>query len=555
MTAAAFQPLADGEPLPEITFVPTDDEADLLGSILGTDHVAAFLPQTFARDVEMVRGKRVLVVQPVGDVLERVLAMRPAEVLVFDYLPLGCTTLAELVGVGLVGEFDAAAREALLIRWAEVVQLARLVDLGQSWEPGGTQVPSAAKSATAKWPVPLGPAAKIGLVGEFLRLVEPETEADPAALVMSLLTFTGNAVGRAPYFLADGARHGGNLFSVIVGETSRGRKGTSEAHARNLFTIAEPTWTKRVIGGLSSGEGLIYHVRDATERQDKAGKVTKDPGRLDHRLMVRETEFGKVLQAGSRQGCTLLQVLRQAWDGDILGTLTRAEPMTATDAHVSLLAHVTVRELTALLDDANIFGGFGNRCLWICARRQRELPFGGNVDKNALHGLAKRLEKALEKARHQARLFGMTPAATDAWPAIYSSLTRAVPGVLGAVTSRSEAQVRRLALIYAILDFAEAVDLPHLLAAVEVMRYGFESARWIFGEATGDSVTDKIAAELRDAFPEWMARDTIRGWFGGHIGSDRITAALEMLRQAGKAECKAEATGGRPKELWQWSGS
>jgi hypothetical protein len=77
------------------------------------------------------------------------------------------------------------------------------------------------------WPSPLGDAAYHGLAGEFVRLVGPQTEADPAALLFQLLTTLGSIIGRGPYYRVGPEHHGMNLFMVCVAESSKGRKGTS----------------------------------------------------------------------------------------------------------------------------------------------------------------------------------------------------------------------------------------------------------------------------------------------------------------------------------------
>ena len=44
---------------------------------------------------------------------------------------------------------------------------------------------------------------------------------------------------------------------------------------------------------------------------------------MDKRLLVVEPEFANVLKQTERQGNTLSVVLRQAWDGKSLGTMTK----------------------------------------------------------------------------------------------------------------------------------------------------------------------------------------------------------------------------------------
>ena len=159
------------------------------------------------------------------------------------------------------------------------------------------------------WPDPLCAEAFHGLAGEVVDLIAPHSEADPAALLIQFLVAFGNAIGRGPFFEVEGDRHATNLFTLMVGETAKARKGTSWSRIRRLFTLAEEAWVRsRVESGLSSGEGLIWAVRDPIERQERIreGNETRyetavsDPGVEDKRLLVLEEEFASTLRADRR---------------------------------------------------------------------------------------------------------------------------------------------------------------------------------------------------------------------------------------------------------------
>jgi hypothetical protein len=77
------------------------------------------------------------------------------------------------------------------------------------------------------WPSPLDANALHGLAGDFVRAVEPYSEADSVALLTQLLVGIGNVVGRGLHFKVEDDRHALNLNLVEVGVTSKGRKGTS----------------------------------------------------------------------------------------------------------------------------------------------------------------------------------------------------------------------------------------------------------------------------------------------------------------------------------------
>ncbi len=106
------------------------------------------------------------------------------------------------------------------------------------------------------WPDSLDSAALHGVAGDVVRITAPHTEADPAAILVQFLVATGNAMGRSAGFKAEATFHGTNLYALIVGRTSKGRKGSSWGQARWPVELAAgEEWAGRIKSGISSGEG------------------------------------------------------------------------------------------------------------------------------------------------------------------------------------------------------------------------------------------------------------------------------------------------------------
>src|SRR5262249_16641948 len=127
----------------------------------------------------------------------------------------------------------------------------------------------------AGWPV-LEDAALYGLAGDVVRTLLPETEADPAALLVQFLVYTGNMIGRRPYLRWTRAQHYPVLFGGLVGRSSRSRKGTSTEDIHAVLRHADSTWLhSNTTSGICSGEGIIEAVRDARfETKVKNGTPT-----------------------------------------------------------------------------------------------------------------------------------------------------------------------------------------------------------------------------------------------------------------------------------------
>jgi hypothetical protein len=408
-----------------------------------------------------------------------------------------------------------------------------------------------------EWPAPPGPAAYGSLAGEIVRTIEPESEADPVALLVQLLIGFGSVIGRGPHVRVGAARHYTNEFGVLVGETSAGRKGTSWSDARQFLAPADPDWHLG-LGGLSSGEGLIYHVRDPIEGREPIrdrGKIVgyqdviRDHGVSDKRLMIVETEFGAVLKALERDGNKLSAVIRQAWDGDTLASLTKGSPFRATGAQISIIGHITADELIRLLTACDQANGFANRMLWVCCKRSKLLPYGGRLAQQDADRLRARVADVIAFARGIDAV-GWTRGAMDLWEAAYPRLTAARPGVFGMVTSRAEAHAVRLALLYALLDRSAEIKPDHLQAALELWDYSERSARYIFGDALGDKDAQTILDALRAA-PAGLTRTEInRDVLKGHRTADTIASKLSLLLQRGLVRCETTDTEGRSAERW-----
>lgn len=402
------------------------------------------------------------------------------------------------------------------------------------------------------WPRPLGAAAKHALAGEIIAEISPHTESDEAAILFQFLTIVGNIIGRSACFMAESTPHFCNLFMVLVGNSSRSRKGTSFKRVKALFERIDPDWAAKCHrSGLVSGEGLIHQIRDPSTRKAKRGEgrgSVVDPGCNDKRLLVVEEELARVLGAMGRDGNTLSEILRCAWDGVPLSTLGKADPETCREPHISMIGHITKHELGKRLTSTDAANGFGNRILWVCVKRSKLLPNGAALGTTISECLMIRLAKAIEFAKGQGRI-DTDEEATTYWETIYPRLTADRFGIYGSITARAEAQVKRLAVIFAVLDMSNVIRVEHLKAAEECWRYSDESAAHTFGTAIGDKFADKILAHLL-ATPKGLSLTEIRDKYQRH-DSGRVDPALMTLSEMGLVAMRKEPTGGgRPRTVW-----
>jgi hypothetical protein len=390
------------------------------------------------------------------------------------------------------------------------------------------------------WPEPPEEDAYYGLAGDIVNTLAPHTEADPVAVLVQLLVACGALVGRGAWFEVEATRHYANEFAVLVGDSALSRKGSALGHVKRLLGEVEEDFPSRMKKGLSSGEGVVWSLRD---------RHGEDPDASDHRLLVTEPEFSRVLSG--RELSSLSPVLREAWDGEDLGTLTRNSPLSATGAHLALIGHITAAELRHCSTTISIANGFLNRFLFVACRRTQLLPEGGQRDPLAKTPLKGALALALEHARGAGEL-RLHSDAKKLWKARYKQMSkRSMEGVTGALTARAEAHSIRLALIYALLDGASAIKREHLQAAFALWEYAARSAVWALGDATGDPLAEMIHRTLLDN-PAGLTLTQLHELGQRNRPAAQIKEALAALKEAERAETRKRKspTGGRPAELW-----
>jgi hypothetical protein len=433
-------------------------------------------------------------------------------------------------------------------------------DVRQMFEPEAEVSDEAEASVRYNWPDALQPEAFHGPAGDVVRIIEPHSEADPAALLVQFLAGFGSIAGRSAYFLTDGAQQFANFNVLIVGQTAKGRKGTSWSQSRRVLEMVDPQWRKeRNVTGLSSGEGLIWAVRDAIREHSpirEKGRITgyqdieADPGISDKRLLAFEAEFARVLRVSEREANTLTAVIREAFDTGDLNVLTKKQSARATGAHISIIGQITRDELRCLLTDTAIAGGFANRFAMVCSRRSKLLPEGGQLAEANFS----RVIPALREAAKIASKIGQMRRDKEAravWQEVYGELSEGKPGMLGAVTSRADTLTVRLSMVYALLDSSAFIRKEHLLAALAVWRYSADSARFIFGDAVGNETADEIFRQLRTR-PDGMTRTEIRDLFKRNKKVMEINLALDVLQEHGMARVVIDPpdSAGRPTERW-----
>jgi hypothetical protein len=417
------------------------------------------------------------------------------------------------------------------------------------------------------FPEPMGEDAFHGICGEIVRIIEPVSEASREAILAQLLVSFGNLIGRGPHKKQAGAHHL-NEFSVLVGETAIARKGTAWVAINNLLTSVDEDWlANRMRDGFQSGESIIHAVRDPqygvipinkrkAGEADKAEKTLIDEGVSDKRLLIVEEEFARLLTVASRQGNTLSSTLRKAWDAkQWLHTEGKISPEKATGAHISMIGHVTIKELLDCLTEIENKNGFSNRVLWVATKRSKKVPLPPWINWRKDHpDILNRIHKIIECLGHllPKRELEWSDQAKQDWCKFYNSIKSSGSGIVGSIIARSDAHVLRLTMFFSVLDNSALMQPQHLKAAIAFWQYCERSASWIFGQKTGDKAADKIYWALQHE-PKGLTRTKItEDVFNKHISATNLDMALSTLVDAELACFNSERVKGAAKPTQRW---
>ena len=398
-----------------------------------------------------------------------------------------------------------------------------------------------------EWPT-LSKEALYGFAGDFVSLAVSESEADPAAVLITLLTrfsaeIYGFANGKGAYLLIGDTRHAPRIFTIICGNSSKARKGTSSQPVIRLFKrdLCDPAVLSnlnllppaKLSGGpLSSGEGLGFQLSDNSP-DDSSG---------DKRLFIMDEELASGLSCTKREGNTLSMAIRTFWDGGTYAPLTKSNQVKVTGAHLCIVSHITQSELTNLFSTVQMTNGFGNRFLWICAKRPKLVALPRPMPTEELGKLQLRLWELVKKAQDTGKV-SLTPKSIKRWYEVYPTLTQESQGLFGAITARAEAQTIRLSLIYALLDGKKEIEVQHINSALALWNYASDSARVLFHDRAVDPLEQKILNLLKKGS---LTSTELSNAFNRNIPKEKLQGVLIKLEASSQITITKEPTNGRP---------
>ena len=389
------------------------------------------------------------------------------------------------------------------------------------------------------------PACFYGLVGDVAREGSDGNEASPIAIAGNFMAYLSCAIGRGPYLAVGNTSHHTRIFSLHIGRSGRGRKGDALSLVMRIdesLRGKRPDLAPQVHrGGLSSREGLAALIHDGY----MFGKQ-QVPAIRDKRLWIVESEFANVLQQCRRGGNTLSAALRDCWDGVDLKPATKSNKVYATAPHIGLSGAITPAELLTLMQQRELQNGFANRFLMVWAERGEVHPFPKRSTQANVDALADRIIDILEftglpdETINDHKALTLSREARLRYAHIYrEDLSGDCEDLLmESVLERRAPMLLRIAMLFALTDQQEEIEVQHINAALRWIEYATASARFTFSAlkmaqtATQVELTAGKIVEFLAKNGSTTRKDLIVRCFQRHHPVALIDAGLSHLSKA-----------------------
>jgi hypothetical protein len=459
-----------------------------------------------------------------------------------------------------------------------------------------------------------------GLLGEYARLLHVGREADPGWILLAAVTGCGFLIGPYPFYSMGGSKQRANLFAVAVGSSSSRksapwdefyRRCVVEALKHTLASLPTPrpstpptsnikvTLTEKeqkitekaaelratfgVLSGSVSGEALIRKIKEYTN--------------LDMPMLYDESEFGTLLTSAQRDGMTLGQELRKAYDGKRLSYNSQAKgDFVVEEGHYfCLYSNITPIELANTMTKNEAANGFGNRFLWCYGDKRHRITYDARnlaysdeeladmsgedrallstmrgsvatIDEARLGEICKEIIKRCDEASNRGEV-RMSPSAYELFDTMCGELDHDHPtGLADALIARGGNHVVRLSLVYALMDNSKLIQPVHLKAAWAMWQHCRNSIVWLQKNREAITTTtvhgvpfekelqgtiDRIVVMLQQS-PEGLSRSAIAASIPSKKRFGAFTSkAIDALLEANRVTETVQQTGerGRPSQV------
>lgn len=408
-----------------------------------------------------------------------------------------------------------------------------------------------------------------GVFEKYRQAQEGTTEAPDQYHFAVLKTVAGIVVGRTAY-VWNGRKLFPNFYSVLIGPTTKSRKSTAASRGTSLLSDIDETGEVLgadplvlILRGLSTPAGLLAQLRGQNEAEglsgieyDRAMSISPCEG---YRAVIVINEFASLLrQAKKEHGSGLIQLLNDAYDClPELHNPTRVDPTAAKNTAVAMICLSTREWLENTLDIADIYGGYVCRNLFYEWTQTEPISDPDETDRVLLNEVTMKLQRIRQDYEERGKCQVKYQFSIEAKPILKDwydeCYYREYPSeMIAAATQRIDENVRKLALLYAVLEneFGDlTIHADQLQAAITVGRYWEQTAMRLFGKFgfTKEARNEQRIIEALEQ-KEYTKRD-LQQHFGSSMSAKEFNDIVDALLKSDQIHWKADKTNKRQKLL------
>jgi hypothetical protein len=416
----------------------------------------------------------------------------------------------------------------------------------------------------------LHPDAYYGPVGDLLHAVEGETEAHPATIGIILITKIGTAIGRRASIQIGEHAHHCNLFNLMVGETSTGRKGVADDLTDKFMRCVDIGFDERHMEGtFGSGQALLDSIANRTDKERESGLLPREK-----RKCADDPEFATTIRLMHQKESVLGQFIRRGYDyRPITHKTNQHGRQRSTGHHLSFIGAITPDEIEDCVQGVDISNGMLNRFGIYYGEMVRDLPWGGRIHwEGEVADIVVDVQKALdalkpsqpkpdedlsfedeevngneddESADAVEETYSHTKSVREyaigingrhdgsevsrLWGDWYYRVCRGT-GPVPELTRRQIVHVSRITNIASVLDMADTVTIGALRFALAWEQYSLDSIECLFGERISGRSADLLQA-IRAAGSRGLSGTDQQKLFSNHLDREEVRKLRDDLER------------------------
>ncbi|MEU8403182.1 DUF3987 domain-containing protein [Nonomuraea sp. NPDC048892] len=325
-----------------------------------------------------------------------------------------------------------------------------------------------------------------GFLGKAVLTLIPHSEADPVGILASLLSAFSAAIDNGPRVHYGTQTQTLSTWTVLVGNTGQGRKGTATRAALDIVRTALPDWSKATIleGCPQSGPAYVSTLAD-----------------MNGTALMLEEEFADLLKVSARYK-SMGKALRRSWEGASISNRTKEAVIQVDAPHVAIVGNVTPTEWASSIGKADKAGGTLNRFLPLYVERSKKIKLSEQISADdwaaLIRPLAREFRQAVMTARNTDEVT-VSPTALKLWD---DKLSELIDGLsigreaMEQFAARAADYVWRLSALYALADQRDEITTQDLEAAVGLVAYMCDSVTYLTPELSGGQSQESLALKI-----------------------------------------------------------